>query len=355
MAIAGEEIENPVTGQRVVFETTARDTGGQVLRLRSFGEPQGFFAQEHVHPRQSERHEVISGQLGLSVAGRERVLEPGDAVDVPAGTPHRLISRGPVEARFEFRPALRQEVLAETFAGLARDGKVSRRGLPNVLQLAVIAREFEEEGYGTRPPLTVQRAVLGPLAAIGRRRGYRSWYPDYSDPQVARMAVEESAPERADTTGYVFVDEWEVDAPIEAVFDALADARTYPRWWRSIYLSVEADGAPEVGRTSLHHFKGRLPYTLRLASTIIRLERPREIEADVEGDLSGRSRWTLTPTDGRVHVRWDWRVNADRTFLRVLTPLLRPLFRWNHNWAVARAMEGLEPYARAQQRSGLQS
>jgi hypothetical protein len=25
--------------------------------------------------------------------------------------------------------------------------------------------------------------------------------------------------------------------------------------------------------------------------------------------------------------------------------VLRPLFRWNHNWAIARAMEGLEPYA----------
>jgi len=32
--------------------------------------------------------------------------------------------------------------------------------------------------------------------------------------------------------------------------------------------------------------------------------------------------------------------------LRVLTPVLRPLFRWNHSWAVARAIEGLEPYAR---------
>jgi hypothetical protein len=30
----------------------------------------------------------------------------------------------------------------------------------------------------------------------------------------------------------------------------------------------------------------------------------------------------------------------------VLTPLLRPMFRWNHNWAIARAMDGLEPYAR---------
>ena len=45
-------------------------------------------------------------------------------------------------------------------------------------------------------------------------------------------------------------------------------------------------------------------------------------------------------------MRFDWQVHADRRLLKVLTPVLRPVFRWNHNWAIARAMEGLEPYAR---------
>ena len=49
----------------------------------------------------------------------------------------------------------------------------------------------------------------------------------------------------------------------------------------------------------------------------------------------------------KTHVRWDWTVFADRPLLHYLTPVLRPLFRWNHSWAVARAREGLEPYARS--------
>lgn len=214
---------------------------------------------------------------------------------VPAGTPHRLIGRGPVEARFEVRPALRQEVLVETLAGLARDGRVSKQGFPSLLQLAVIAREFEEEGYATPPPLAVQRALFGALAEVGRRRGYRPWYPRYSDPQVAQVAVEDSGAERADTAGYVFIDEWDVDAPIDATFDAIADARTYPHWWRPVYLEVEAGGPPGVGSVSHQRFKGRLPYTLQLTSKVTRLERPTEIEVDVDGDLSGHGHWTLTP------------------------------------------------------------
>jgi uncharacterized protein YndB with AHSA1/START domain len=145
---------------------------------------------------------------------------------------------------------------------------------------------------------------------------------------------------------YVFVDEWDVDAPATAVFDAIADARTYPGWWRPVYIAVEADGPPAVGRVSRQHFKGRLPYTLRTTSEVVRMDPPREIEARVVGDLSGRGIWTLTERAGRTRVWFDWRVDADRGFIRVLTPVLRPLFRWNHSWAIARAMEGLEPYAR---------
>jgi len=55
---------------------------------------------------------------------------------------------------------------------------------------------------------------------------------------------------------------------------------------------------------------------------------------------------TLTEKGEGTHVRFDWEVTADRPLLRYLTPVLRPLFRWNHNWAIARAIDGLEPYAK---------
>jgi hypothetical protein len=149
---------------------------------------------------------------------------------------------------------------------------------------------------------------------------------------------------------YVFVDEWDVDAPLEAVFDALADARTYPEWWRPVYIAVEADCGPEVGCVSKQEFKGRLPYHLNTRSDVS-MNRPHEFEVSVVGDLTGRGVWTLTEPAGRVHIQFDWRVIADRPLLRYLTPVLRPVFRWNHNWSIERAIEGLEPYARASSRA----
>ena len=146
---------------------------------------------------------------------------------------------------------------------------------------------------------------------------------------------------------YAFVDEWDVAAPPDAVFRAIADARTYPVWWRPVYLGVDADGEPRVGKQSHQHFKGRLPYHLHTRSRITRLEPPDVIAAEVDGDLRGHGQWTLTETAAGTHVRFDWHVSADRPLLRALSPVLRPALRWNHAWAIARAREGLEPFARS--------
>ncbi len=179
MARAGDVLENPVTGERIVFHRTTADTNGEVLEYEMTLRPAGFLAQNHLHPKQEERHEVVEGEVAITVAGEARVLRAGDVEVVPPATPHRLrtVSDEPVRLRMESRPALNSERLIETFVALARDGKVNEKGFPSLLQLAVILREFEDEGYTVRPPLGVQRAIFGPLAALGRRRGYRGTYP----------------------------------------------------------------------------------------------------------------------------------------------------------------------------------
>jgi quercetin dioxygenase-like cupin family protein/uncharacterized protein YndB with AHSA1/START domain len=325
MARSGDELDIPALDFRVVFRKTAGETNGELLEYEVIGRPRGFTSQEHLHPAQVERHEVVSGALTVVLDGRERTLEPGESVLIPASTPHRHFAggSGPGHVRVELRPALATETFLERLAELSQAGDIDAKGFPRPVAGARLMRDFPREGRPTRPPLPVQRAFVRAILA-------------------AEAIRERGAGE------YLFVDEWDVAAPIEPVFAALADARTYPDWWRPVYEDVEADGPPLEGRVSRQHFKGRLPYHLRTTSTITELDPPRRVVAEVEGDLRGRGVWTLTPAaDGATHVRFDWSVYADRPLLRTLTPLLRPLFRWNHNWAIARAVDGLEPYARA--------
>jgi uncharacterized protein YndB with AHSA1/START domain/quercetin dioxygenase-like cupin family protein len=292
------------TPEELVFDVTGR----------AFG----LLAQPHVHTRQTEAYEVIEGAMRLVTPDGERIVREGETCELPAGVAHRQLPGGDGEGRVRVtvRPAGRTREFLARLAELSAAGQVNRWGFPKPLAAARLVLDFGDEGHAARPPVRVQRALARAIVAVTSRE-------------------------------YVFVDEWDVAAPREAVFAALADGRSYPRWWRPVYIAVESDGEPAVGSTSRQHFKGRLPYHLRTESTITRLEAPHALEADVTGDLAGHGAWTLTETAAGTHVRFDWRVSADRPLLRVLSPLLRPALRWNHAWAIARARDGLEPYARA--------
>ena len=102
MARAGDVLENPASGDRLVFLRTAAETGGELLEYELEFVPRGFAARDHLHPRQSECHEVVEGSLGLIVNGRERRLQSGDVEDVQVATQHRVFATqdGPLKARF---------------------------------------------------------------------------------------------------------------------------------------------------------------------------------------------------------------------------------------------------------------
>jgi quercetin dioxygenase-like cupin family protein/uncharacterized protein YndB with AHSA1/START domain len=318
MAKSGDVLTMDPLGVRVEVLRTGEETGGELLEFDVIGRARGMLARGHVHTAQTERLEVLSGAMRLVVDGEKHLLRQGQAMEVPPGTPHSQMPSGdgPGRVRIQVRPAGDTLGFLERIAQMCRDGEFNRFGLPRPVAGARLLRDFGHTGHPSAPPPAVQRALTnGTLAIAGLSRPY------------------------------VFVDEWDVAAAPEAVFDALADARTYPVWWRPVYLDVESDGPASLGKESRQHFKGRLPYHLHTRSVITALDPPRTITAEVDGDLRGTGTWTLTPTATGTHVRFDWHVHADRALLRVLTPVLRPLLRWNHNWAIARAMEGLEPFA----------
>ena len=177
---AGDELVNPATGLRTVFRETAQSTAGELLQVDWIGRPGWHTGPDHVHPLQEERFEVLSGELGLRVDGVERIHVPGDAVVVPAAAPHAAWNAGDSEVHVlvDFRPALRTEIAFETLAGLAQAGKTFGSGMPrNPLRLAMLLREFDDEIRFVRPSPTIQRAILGPLAALGRLLGLNAAYP----------------------------------------------------------------------------------------------------------------------------------------------------------------------------------
>jgi quercetin dioxygenase-like cupin family protein len=189
VARRGETIENSLSGERMTFLKTTRDTNGRSFQFE-FIAPPGWTVSEHIHPRQEERTEMLSGTLDGRIAGEGLVLSPGEVRVVPPGVAHAWQnSSDEEEARFsvEFSPALNVESGFETTWGLARDGKATKAGVPkNPLQLAVLASEHKDEAYLTNLPIPLQKALVGAIslpAPVGRALGYRANYPEYSGPE----------------------------------------------------------------------------------------------------------------------------------------------------------------------------
>jgi quercetin dioxygenase-like cupin family protein len=175
----GDRLENPVTGEVLIFHRTAAQTDGEYVLVETIVRPEGFVAAAHAHPYQTERFEILEGQLGLRVGDEEIVAGPGDVAVVPPGTAHRFWNAGETEARFvcEVRPALKFESLIETMFTLAADGKTNRKGMPNPLRLAVIAKAHFDTVRLPFPPVWMQRAGLALAAPLGKALGYRETAP----------------------------------------------------------------------------------------------------------------------------------------------------------------------------------
>lgn len=171
----GDELRNPVTGQRIRF----LELSGETLVVESSYEPGSRRAPAHFHPAQNERITVLSGAVRCTVAGEERALSKGESIDIAAGVAHDV--RGDAQrrgrVRWETRPALRTADFLETMFGLAQDRRVSpKTGVPGLLQVALTAREYAPEFRLVKPPRPIQVALFALLAPLGRARGLKPTY-----------------------------------------------------------------------------------------------------------------------------------------------------------------------------------
>ena len=88
IARVGDTIENPVTGERITWLTTASSSAGALLAFELAIAPGASVAAPHRHARQQERFTVERGSVWVDVAGERRAAVAGEAVIVPIGAPH---------------------------------------------------------------------------------------------------------------------------------------------------------------------------------------------------------------------------------------------------------------------------
>ena len=164
-------VEDPVRRQRYRFEQP-RD-GAQVLEV--WVDPKGNVPL-HLHPSQSERFEMLEGEVTFRAGSNTVVAGPGEVVEVPPQTKHRFVNKSGATAhmRVTVTPPGRIQATLEDAAALARAGRMNRLNLPTspgaALDLALFAKRYSDETVVLNPPRVLQRLLMEPLARLAERR-----------------------------------------------------------------------------------------------------------------------------------------------------------------------------------------
>jgi uncharacterized protein YndB with AHSA1/START domain len=147
---------------------------------------------------------------------------------------------------------------------------------------------------------------------------------------------------------YSFLTTWILDAPRDRVWEAIYEIERWPEWWPGVRSVQKREAGDEDGIGALYEQEWRsvIPYPVRFATRITRIELPHLIEAEADGELAGSGRWRFFA--GReTAVTYEWNVRTTRAWMNLVAPIARPVFRWNHNVVMHQGGEGLADVLRA--------
>lgn len=142
---------------------------------------------------------------------------------------------------------------------------------------------------------------------------------------------------------YEFVTVWRVKAPIEKVWDEIYHSEKWPEWWKGVEEVTELRKGDELGVGCIRRYtwKSALPYRLTFDVETVRVEPMKIIDGIAHGELTGRGVWRMEELDGYVTARYDWKVETTKSWMNLISPLARPLFKWNHDVVMKWGAEGL--------------
>ncbi|MET7481232.1 SRPBCC family protein [Streptomyces sp. NPDC005648] len=146
-----------------------------------------------------------------------------------------------------------------------------------------------------------------------------------------------------DWTHYRFRSLWSLSAPPATVFEALAGAEDYPRWWPQVREVTPLDDTSGVVRV-----RSVLPYDIRFTARQTRHDPAAGVlEIAMTGDLEGWARWTITADGTGTLARYDQAVEVRKPLLRRFAVPGRPVFRLNHLLMMRAGRRGLVAHLEA--------
>ncbi len=175
-----QPIRHPITGE--TFTCLSSDSQAYIMEWSL--EPNGYVPLEHLHLNQSEKFQILEGEIVLRVDGRETILRKGDTQIVPKNTRHLAFNRGTTVARclIEYRPGLDYLQVMQCYLGLIQDKDYDPKGAINVPKMGYLlnhmnARAMMRPSNIPAPAFAMGRVVF---LLIGTLKGWRKDFARYT-------------------------------------------------------------------------------------------------------------------------------------------------------------------------------
>lgn len=188
----GFETTDPITQTRMVVVKGAQETAGRgwVTEVHC---PQGAapWVTAHVHRSWTETFEILQGTASYRLGTTVHTLRTGETIVMPPGVPHVhpwntgsgvMICRQTNDFGASTPEAVHDVLGAfATINGLAREGRIGKKGIPkNLLQAAATIRTLTKHGgFDAAVPIPLQLGLSATLGRLAEALGYRAVYDRY--------------------------------------------------------------------------------------------------------------------------------------------------------------------------------
>ncbi|HEX4824186.1 MAG TPA: hypothetical protein VFV19_07715 [Candidatus Polarisedimenticolaceae bacterium] len=188
----GFETTDPKTQTRIVVIQGAKETSGRgwVIEVHCpEGAPPAFLA--HMHRTWTETFEILQGSATYRLGTAQGDLTVGERIVMPPKVPHVhpwntgsgvMVYRQTNDFGASTPEAVHDVLGAfATIFGLAREGRVGKKGMPkNLFQFAATGRALTKHGgFDASIPIALQVGLSATLGRLAEALGYRAVYDRY--------------------------------------------------------------------------------------------------------------------------------------------------------------------------------
>lgn len=143
---------------------------------------------------------------------------------------------------------------------------------------------------------------------------------------------------------YMFHNSWKIHAPVELIWNELINYKKWPAWCEGLESIEPLDQYTNLreGNQIKSMWKGIFPYTITFNAEIRDFILYSFLSFNVTGDLSGKGTCHFLSCQDVTHIHFTWDVSTTKLWMRMSSPLIRPLFIENHNRIMDQGLTGFK-------------